>query len=339
MTQTSKPSITSLESNYVNDALDASDVGVGEFVGRFEGAWADYNKMKYGVACNSGTSALLLALLALDIKVGDEVIVPEYTMVATAFAVTQAGATPVFVDCLEDLTVDPNIIQEKITSKTKAIMIVPIYGRNVSPTVYNVANDNGLYIIEDMAEAHGIMPKGDIACYSFHGSKILTTGGGGMCLTNSPVWADEMRLRGHLYLDSGMSMLHEKLGYNFRLSNIQAAIGLAQVERINEILKERRKVEGWYNKLLPTHLKMPQREVVWVYDINCGDKQEEIKEKLYANGIECRYGFKPMSMQPMYEVEYEHLEAYKWSKRVLYIPLYPELSLNEVKKICTVLRS
>lgn len=335
---TSKPWITDLEKKYVNEALDLSDVGKGDFLWRFEEAWADYNKYKYGVACNSGTSALYLALLALGIGKGDEVIVPEFTMVASAWAVTYTGATPVFVDCLQDLTMDPNLVKASVTKKTKAIIVVPIYGRSVSPRVYDEARSAGLYIVEDMAEAHGIMPQGDIACYSFHASKIITTGGGGMCLTNNIQWSDKMTKLTHLYLDKDMTMLHEDIGYNFRMSNIQAAIGLAQVERIDEILEKREEITGWYDEFIPEELKMPRRDVVWVYDIDCGDKQAEIKQKLLDNDIESRYFFKPMSMQPMYTNDYSDLEAYKWSKRGLYIPLYPEITKQEVKKICKILQ-
>lgn len=335
---TSKPFITDLEKKYVNQALNLSDVGKGDFLWQFEKAWGSYNGYKHAVACNSGTSALFLALLALGIGKGDEVIVPEFTMIASAWAVSYTGATPVFVDCLDDLTIDPKLVRTKITKKTKAIIAVPIYGRSVSPMVYQIAETEKLFVVEDMAEAHGIKPRGDIACYSFHASKIITTGGGGMCLTNEKEWADEMVRLSHLYLDKDMTMFHSKIGYNFRMSNIQAAIGLAQVERIGEILEKRSKLANLYTALLPGKYLMPRREVVWVYDIDCGENQREVREKLLANGIESRYFFKPMSMQPMYINDYEHLEAYKWSQRGLYIPLYPEMTKEEIEKICKILK-
>jgi Predicted pyridoxal phosphate-dependent enzyme apparently involved in regulation of cell wall biogenesis len=136
-----------------------------------------------------------------------------------------------------------------------------------------------------------------------------------------------------------MSMLHPKVGYNFRISNLQAAFGLAQVERISEILNKRKEIEGWYTNLLPEQFLMPKREVVWVYDINCGDKQLEVKHKLADCGIESRVFFKPMSMQPDYLTDYRDLEAYKWSRRGLYIPLYPEMDLEDVKFIVKCLKS
>ena len=172
----SKPSITELERHFVERAMALSDIGVGPFVGQFEALWAQKNKRSYGVACNSGTNAIYLALKALGIGQGDEVIVPEYTMIATAWAVSYTGATPVFADCGDDLLVH----KYPITEKTKAIITVPIYGRKTEklpyPMKWSVFKDERIYVIEDMAEAHGIEPQGDIACYSFYGNKILTTG-------------------------------------------------------------------------------------------------------------------------------------------------------------------
>lgn len=338
MIRASKPSITDLEKKYLNEAIEAGDIGVGEFVGRFEEAWAHYNYKTYGVACNSGTNALFLALKALGIGEGDEVLVPEFTMAASAWCVSYTGATPVFVDCLDDLTIDYHLARQKVTPKTKAVIAVPIYGRSVGQGFYDLAKEKGLFIIEDMAEAHGIKPKGDISCYSFYGNKILTTGEGGMCLTNDKRIADEMRSLANMYFDKDRTLIHPKMGYNFRMTNIQASIGLAQVERIGELLEKRHQVAKWYNEYIPEHYKMPERDVVWVYDIDCGLKQEEIKQKLFDAGVESRYFFKPMSQQPQYLDDYEQLEAYHWSKRGLYLPCHPELSEEEVKYICQILK-
>lgn len=338
MIRVSQPWITDLERAYVSEALANSDIGVGRFLPEFESAWAEFNFKDYGVACNSGTNAIYLALRALGIGKGDEVLVPEFTMIATAWAVTYTGAKPVFVDCLDDLTIDPNLIQEKITMKTKAIIMVPIYGRPVCDQAYSIARGNGLYIVEDMAEAHGIKPKGDISCFSFYGNKILTTGEGGMCLTDKQEWAEEMRLLANMYFDKGRTMIHPAVGHNFRMTNIQAAIGLAQVERIDEILDRRQTICEWYAEYLPEEYKMPRRSVGWVYDIKA-ERQEEIKHKLLKGGIESRFFFKPMSMQPMYLWKYEKLNAYKWSKQGLYLPLYPEMTKDMVKNITQCLTS
>ena len=327
----SKPSVTELEKHFVARAIENADIGVGPFIGQFEHLWASKNGKAFGVSCNSGTNAIYLALKALGVGPGDEVIVPEYGMIATAWAVSYTGATPVFVDCDDDLIMSGDM-GLAITEKTKAIIMVPIYGRKARYPATSIP------IIEDMAEAHGIKPQGDIACYSFYGNKILTTGEGGMCITNNKEWADEMRSLSNMYMDEKRTYLHPKQGHNFRMTNLQAAIGLAQVMRMDEILEKREKIQDWYDQNLPEHVKMPRRDVLWFYDIQT-DKQEELKAYLEENGIPSRYGFKPMSMQPQYLGEYEHLNAYKWSKRILYLPTWTEMSETDVKNICQTILS
>lgn len=335
----SQPTITDLEKHYLDEAVNNSDIGVGGFIADFEQAWADYNHRSYGVACNSGTNAIYLALKALGLGPGDEVLVPEFTMIATAWAVTYTGATPVFVDCLDDLTIDWVEARHKLTKRTKAVIAVPIYGRSVGQGFYDLAKDANLFIVEDMAEGHGIKPRGDISCYSFYGNKILTTGEGGMCLTNDKRIAEEMRSLANMYFDKNRTLLHPKVGHNFRLTNIQAAIGLAQVNRADEIIEKRHKIAGWYDKYLPRDFLMPKRDVVWVYDIDCGHRQQLVKEHLAKKGVDSRYFFKPMSQQPMYKGDYQSLEAYQWSKRGLYLPCYYDLTEEEVKYIAECLKS
>lgn len=319
-----------MEEMFLFDAFKSNDIGVGKYIGKFEDEWSRCNRMKYGVACNSGTNALYLALLALGIGKGDEVIVPEFTMTATAWAVSYTGATPVFIDCDDRLNINVDLIEEAISDKTKAIMPVHIYGRKCDMNSINrIATDYDLFVVEDMAEAHGIQPSGDIACYSFYGNKILTTGEGGMCLTNNKTWADEMRLYANMYFDKERSMLHPKMGHNFRMTNMQAAIGYAQALRIDEILAKRNQIEKWFNKYLPKEYKRPGREVLWMYDFDCGEKQAEIKAK-----TDTRYFFKPMSMQPDYKMPHEHLKAYKWSKRGLYFIVWTDMTEEDVKLLC-----
>lgn len=322
----SKPSITGLERHYLTDAINKSDIGAGEYVGKFERAWVRRNNRDFGVSCNNGTNAIYLALKALGVGVGDEVIVPEYTMIATAWAVSYTGAKPVFADCDDDLIVR----KWNITPKTKAVITVPIYGR-YAPIPEEIP------VVEDMAEAHGIPPQGDISCYSFYGNKILATGEGGMCLTNDEKLANEMRKLANMYFDERRTMIHPKIGHNFRMTNLQASIGLAQVERVDEILIKRARIQDWYNENLPECVKMPHRRVLWMYDIQT-DKQEELKAYLEENGVPSRYGFKCMSQQPMYLGEHKHLNAYKWSKRILYLPTYTDMMEDEVKTICQKVR-
>lgn len=335
----SQPSITQKEKDFIADAMNNKEIGVGGYIRKFEDSWSDYNKMAYGVACNSGTNALYIALLALGIGEGDEVLVPSYTMIATAWAVSYTGAKPVFIDCDNDLNMSVSLIKNAIGKKTKAIIPVHIYGRQCDMIEINkIAKGHNLYVIEDMAEAHGILPSSDIACYSFYGNKILTTGEGGMCLTNSKHWADEMRLYANMYFDKERTMLHPKMGHNFRMTNIQASIGYAQSTRVDDILKKRDDLQFMYDDLLKKKYQMPLRNVVWMYDIDCGDKQQLIKDTLAKEGIETRYGFKPMEMQPQYfDKRYETLNSYKWSKRILYLPTYPDLKEKDVEKICNII--
>lgn len=332
-----KPSVGLYEiDSVVRSLLDGNVSGSSPVVSQFETDWATLNGYKYGVACNSGTTALYLALLALGIKKGDEVIVPEFTMVSTAWAVTYCGAKPIFVDCLDDLTADPAIVKSKITAKTKAIIVVPIYGRPVSKHIYQLARDNKLFVVEDFAEAHGIKPLGDITCYSFQANKIITTGEGGMCITNEKIVADEMRKLSSLYFDSTRSMIHNQIGHNFRMTSLQAAFGIAQTKRFTELLEKRKKVAELYDKYLDERYKMPKREVVWVYDIKVKDP-EEVKAYLLSNCVDSRYFFKPMSMQPMYSGDYKNLNAYVWSKSGLYLPTYADLLEEDIKYICKIL--
>ncbi len=328
------PSITNLEKDYLYEAIEKGDISAGDFISRFEESWANKNNRKYGVSCNSGTSAIHLALLALGIGKGDEVLVPEFTMTACAFGVTNVGATPIFVDCLDDLTLDPRKLT--VTKKTKAIMVVPIYGRSCGKEVYDFAKIHNLLVIEDFAEGHGIPPNGDITCYSFQANKIMTTGEGGMCLTNNKEYAEEMRKLSALYFNKERNMIHDKVAHNFRMTNLQAAIGLAQSERFEELRDKRIQIASWYDKYLPESLKMPPRDVVWVYDIQT-DEQKVLRARLADKGVESRYGFKPMSQQPMYLSEYEDLNAYMWSKRILYLPTYFGLTEEDVKYICSCL--
>lgn len=330
MIKIGSPSITTLEKKYLHEAIEKGDIAMGDFISRFEQAWAKKNNREYGVSCNSGTSAIHLALLALGIGEGDEVLVPEFTMAACPFGVSNVGATPVFVDCLDDLTMD--VRKMRVTKNTKAILIVPIYGRPCGQEVYDFARTHNLFIIEDFAEAHGIKPKGDITCYSFQANKIISTGEGGMCITNDKGIAEEIRKLSSLYFNKERNMLHEKVAHNFRMTNLQAAIGLAQCERFEELRDKRIQIAERYDKYLPEKYKMPKREVVWVYDIQT-DNQEEVKSLLESKGIESRYGFKPMSMLTPYSGEYKDLNAYKWSKRVLYLPTYYELTEEQVKYI------
>jgi len=326
-----KPSISDIEKGFAEEALESSDIGVGRFVKKFEDSWAEFNNKKYGVSCNSGTNALYLALRALGIGVGDEVIIPEFTMVATAWAVSYTGAKPVFIDCGDDLNIDVSLIKKAISKKTKAIIPVHIYGRRCDMEYINtIADEYNLFVVEDMAEAHGIQPSSHIACYSFYGNKILTTGEGGMCLTNNRAFAEEMRLLANMYVDKDRTMVHPKIGHNFRMTNLQASIGCGQVVRVKEILAKRKQIEEWFDKYIPDKNRKPKRDVLWMYDFVCEDQSIKTDDM--------RFYFKPMSEQPDYLAEHKHLNAYKWSRKGLYFMVWTDMTEEDVKQLCQQLK-
>ena len=256
----SEPDISGNEKKYVLDCIETGWISsLGSYVTDFEEKFSRYCGAKHGVAVNNGTSALHLALAACGIGKGDEVIIPDMTFIATANVIAYLGGTPVFVDA-EPRTwnIDVTKIKSKITKKTKAIMPVHLYGHpcDMDP-LRELAEENGLLIIEDAAEAHGAEYKGKkvgalgtVGCFSFYGNKVITTGEGGMCVTNDEELAERMRL----LKDHGMSAKkrywHTVTGFNFRMTNIQAAIGVAQLEKIDQFIATKRVNAALYNKLL-----------------------------------------------------------------------------------------
>jgi len=344
MISVSKPHLQGNELKYVTDCVKSGWISsAGDYVKQFEQKWAEYNDYKYGVACSSGTNALILALRALNIGKGDLVIVPEYTMVATAWAVTYVGAKCIFIDCDETQNIDVKKLNRIIVPEnTKAIIPVNVYGRSVNQeAIKKFAYEHNLWIIEDAAESHGLKPFGDIVCYSLYGNKIITSGEGGICLTNVKRLAEQMEhLRGMAF-NPEHTFLHKKMAYNFRMTNLQAAVALAQAEQIDEILKRRKQIESWYDGGLKGMWQvklMPKRDVVWFYDVKVHHR-DRLAKYLKENGVETRVGFKPMSMQPMYfNPDFDQLEAYRHSLDILYLPTYPDLKKSEVDKIIKLIK-
>jgi len=299
-----QPDIGKLEKKYVLDALDSNEISSqGGYIKKFEDLFSKKHKAQFGVACSSGTTALTLALKALGIGEGDEVIVPDFTMIATAWSVSYLGAKPVFVDCDDRFCIDVSKIEEKITPKTKAIIPVHIYGRVCNmDRILEIARDYNLKVIEDSCEAISTPVRGDIACFSLYANKIITSGEGGICVTNNDNLAWQMKhLRGMAFSE-GHTFYHPKMGYNFRMTNLQGAVALAQTERLEEFLKKRKQIENWYDKYLKGIggvIKPFKRDVLWMYDVIVYDR-ESLIEFLKDNGIETRLFFKPMTIQPMY---------------------------------------
>jgi perosamine synthetase len=333
------------ERKYLVQAIESGwTSSQGPFVERFEQGLAKAFGVNEAVVCSSGTAALVLALRALGVHEGDEVIIPEFTMVATAWAVTYIGAIPVFVDCGDDLNLDVGRLERAITSKTKAIVPVHVYGRPAKmKEIKELADKHHLFIVEDAAEAHGatidgklVGTFGNIGAFSLFANKIITSGEGGFCLTDSYQDAREMRRLRGMYFNEEHTFLHAKLGYNFRMTNLQAAVGLAQLERMGEFLAKRQEIADWYQEELGEYIiERPKGSVLWMADmVVAEEKRDELRHELALEGIETRVFFKPMSQQPMYNQPYEHLSAHAYAKAGLYLPAYTQLTKKDIKSIC-----
>lgn len=318
------PTLEGNEVEYVKEAVESSWISSrGKFLDDFEKLFAEKVGAKYAIAVNSGTSALHLALAALGVGPGDEVIVPNATMVSTAFAVSYLGAKPVFVDCDEYYQIDPSQIREVITSKTKCILPVHIYGH---PVDCDEIEAFGLPVIYDAAESHGALYKkrpiggrGVASCYSFYGNKIITTGEGGMITTNDEEFAKVARNLKDVAFSKVRHFWHTRLGYNFRMTNMQAAIGLAQTERFDELVKARIDNAKYYmDRLTDLPLRLPKEadwatNVYWMFGFEVepefGMTRDELRIFMADRGIETRTFFVPMHLQPYY---YKHQDNFVW---------------------------
>lgn len=314
-----------------------------EYYKQLEKEYAEYIGTEFGVSSSTGTAALHLALKALGIGPGDEVIVPEFTMAACAFAVSYCGAKPVFVDCGNDLLIDVKKIKKKITTSTKVIMPVHIYGRVCNmDAIMKLAKEFNLRIIEDCCEAQGAIYKNkivgsfDIGVFSFYKNKIIPAEEGGMITTNDKKIADKVRYFKNMAFSEEHDFLHQDIGFNYRMTEGQAHGALHNLKLANGIQQKRFQIQGWYEKYINEKYKMPNRNVVWVYDIKHPNK-DKVVHLLNKKGIAARHGFKPMSMQPPYYSRHKHLSAYKLSKEICYLPVDPLMTENEVINICALI--
>ena len=360
-----EPFLTGKEMEYVMDCLRTNWISsAGKYVNEFEQRFAEYIGCKYGISTTSGTTALHLALAALKIGRGDEVIVPAFTMIAPVFAVVYTGAKPVLVDAdPETWNIDVNKIEEKITPNTKAIIPVHIYGHpcDMDP-IMEIAEKYNLWVIEDAAEAHGAEYKGKkvgsfghVSCFSFYANKIITTGEGGMIVTNDEKIAERARRLKDQAYSPERRFLHTDIGFNYRMTNIQAAIGLAQLEHIDEFVEMRRRNAYLYNSRLkdvPGITLPPEKEwaknVYWMYSIlieenEFGMSRDELMERLKGRGIETRTFFIPMHEQPaflnlgLFKGE-RYPVAERLGKQGLYLPSSTGLKKEEIEYICDVIR-
>jgi len=355
-----EPDITQREIRYVTDAIKTGHIsGMAKYVGLFEKAFAKKTGVKYAISVNSGGSALFLALWGLGIRKGDEVIVPTFTMAATVFAVTQCGAKPIFVDCEANGNIDVTKIESKITRKTKVVMPVHIYGHPCDmDEIRKLAKKHRLFVVEDAAEAQGALYKGkivgtlsDAACFSFYANKLVTTGEGGMIATNNKKLAEEIALLRNYYFTKQTRYLHNCLAWNMKLSSLLAALGLAQIERLDELVNKRRANAKYYNKglaslkdqiILPEE-KKNARSVFWMYGVVL--KKERVRDKLMRyltkNNIESRAFFIPMHNQPLYKKykkgKYPNSEFL--GRNGLYLPSSSHLSKADKDRVIGVIKA
>lgn len=362
-----EPTLGLNELKYVTDCITTGWISSnGKYIEAFEKAFAKFCNAEYGVSCSNGTTALHLAIEALKIKKGDEVIIPSFTMIATSNAVIYSGAKPVLIDSeKETWNIDVTQIEKKITPRTKAIIVVHTYGHPVDmDPVMEIAKKHNLFVIEDAAEAHGAEYKGrkigsigHIGCFSFYANKIITTGEGGMVVTNDKNLADRARLlRNHAFGEP--RFLHKELGFNYRLTNMQAAIGLAQTERIDYFINKRRANAKLYTSLLkniPGIITPPEKDwaknVYWMYGILINEKQfginkDEVMIVLKEKGIETRSFFLPMHKQEVYFAKDERFPnttgSYPISeelfKQGLYLPSSSSLTKEQIIQITDILK-
>jgi perosamine synthetase len=356
-----EPLLEGNESRYVAEAIASNWISsAGPYIKEFEQAFSRACAAGYGVACSSGTAALHLALAANGIGPGDEVIMPTFTMVATANAVMYTGATPVFVDSEPDTwNLDIDGVEAKITGRTRAIIPVHTYGHPVDmDRLMSLASARSIRVIEDAAEAHGARYKGrpagslgDSACFSFYANKIITTGEGGMVLTNDPkVAALAKNLRDHAF-SQVRHFWHQRMGFNYRMTNLQAAVGLAQTERMETLISLRRTNAAHYQRLLkevPGLTLPPQAEwassVYWMFGIlvedSFGLNRDDLREYLAERGIETRTFFVPMHLQPIYYQEYgqeSYPVAEELCRKGMYLPSGPNLPESEIEYVATTI--
>ncbi len=361
MIPVAEPDLTGNELKYVSECIKSGWISSrGKFVKEFEDKFAKFCDSTYGVSVSNGTVALHLALVALGITKGDEVIIPDLTFAASANAVLHTGATPILVDVdKETWNIDINKIEGKISVKTKAIMPVHLYGFPCDmEKIMSIAKKHNLFVIEDCAEAHGAMFNnkkvgsfGDIACFSFYGNKIMTTGEGGICTTNNKELAQKMQMLKDHGMQPDNRYWHEVIGYNYRMTNIQAAIGLAQLERIEKMIQAKIKVYETYNKFLKdvkgiTLAPLSNNQykgVYWMYSIliedNFGINRDELMKKLQEKDIDTRRFFYPLHEMPPYKINKEFPISTELSKKGINLPSSTNLSEEQIKFICETIKS
>jgi perosamine synthetase len=351
-----KPYFTGREKEYVNQCLDSTWISSkGEFIARFENGFASYIGAEHATSVCNGTVALHLALAALGLEQGDEVIVPTLTYVASVNTIVQAGATPVFVDSLESTwQIDPDDVRRKLTRRTKAVMAVHLYGLPCPiDKLAELCREHKLYLIEDCAEAFGsyfngrhVGTFGDIATFSFFGNKTITTGEGGMVVARTRELHDKAYHLKTQGVSSSREYWHDVVAYNYRMTNICAAIGVAQLEHADSIIRKKRQIANWYRRGLASMPLKVHEEIdgtihsYWMCSavLDSAEQREPLRDYLKLSQVETRPLFHPAHTLPPYDTNASFPVAESLSARGLNLPSYPDLSRMEVNDICGLIR-
>lgn len=363
MIPVNRPLLDGNEKKYLIECIDTGWISSeGPFIQRFEEGFASYVGRAHGIAVCNGTAALEMAVAALELDVGDEIIMPTFTIISCALAVVRRGCIPVLVDCdPHTWNMDVAQIEVKITPRTKAILVVHIYGLPVDmDPVLRLARKYGLFVIEDAAEMHGQTYKGqkcgsfgDISTFSFYPNKHITTGEGGMLFTDDRRLAERCRSLRNLCFLPDKRFVHEELGYNYRMTNLQAAVGLAQLERLDEFIARKRAMGARYTELLsrisgielPLHKTEYADSIYWVYGVVLDESMpdaETVMKRLAKRGIGTRPFFYPMHLQPIfrrmdwYKAE-SHPVAERLATRGFYLPSGLALTIEEMELVAKVL--
>ncbi|MEA3352450.1 MAG: aminotransferase class V-fold PLP-dependent enzyme [Campylobacterota bacterium] len=358
----SAPHMGGNELKYIKNVFESNYIApLGEYVDKFEQSIKDYTGAKYALALNSGTSAIHLALRVLGIGKGDDVLASTFTFIGSVNAILYEGANPVFIDSdKESWNLSPKLLNKylcKCEAKPKALIVTHLYGMCADiEKIADICNLHGVYLIEDAAESLGATYKGkqsgtfgDFGIYSFNGNKILTTSGGGMLVSQNKEWIEKAKFYSTQAKEPHLHYEHEEYGYNYRMSNVLAAIGVAQMEVIEERVKQKRQIYSWYKESLDDMEGiefMPELENTrgnrWLTAVVFKDKDPmKIIEALEKINVESRPLWKPMDMQPLFKESESFLDG---TSKELYLhgiclPCSTTMRKTDVIKICEVIKS
>jgi perosamine synthetase len=370
MIPVNEPFLAQRELEYVTECVRTGWISsAGRFIEEFEEKWANYCGRRYGIAVSNGTVALQVAIACLKLEPGDEVIMPTFTIISCALAASYNGGVPVLVDCdARTWCMDVDQVKRRITERTRAIMPVHIYGHPVDmDPIMELAEKHRLPIIEDAAEVHGAEylsgrntnqsawrrcgSFGTLSCFSFYANKLITTGEGGMVLTDDPELAEKARSLRNLCFQGNRRFYHEELGFNFRLTNLQAALGVAQLERVHEIISRKRWIGQEYNRRLADLkgiLQLPAEEswarnVYWMYGVVLSEKTgmdaAAFAQRLKQREVETRPFFLGLHEQPVFHrkglfLHERYPTAERIARRGLYLPSGLALTEEQISQVC-----